>query len=95
MVEVRESLDEVRAEIDRIDREALTRDGVAVRARADDATAIELVACGQALPGHEIRIVDETGRELDDRREGLDGAGEVHLHNQCAVEHQALAGLVQ
>ncbi len=56
--------------IDRIDREALTRDGVAVRARADDATAIELVACGQALPGHEIRIVDETGRELDDRREG-------------------------
>ena len=56
--------------IDRIDRERLGRDGAAVPAKADDPRPLELVACGQPLPGHEIRIVDEAGRELGDRREG-------------------------
>ena len=56
--------------IDRIDRERLGRDGAAVPAKADDPHPLELVACGQPLPGHEIRIVDEAGRELGDRREG-------------------------
>ena len=32
--------------------------------------AIELVACGQPIPDHEIRIVDDTGRELGERQEG-------------------------
>ena len=31
---------------------------------------MEFVACGHALPGHEIRIVDAVGRELEDRHEG-------------------------
>jgi 1-acyl-sn-glycerol-3-phosphate acyltransferase len=48
----------------------LTRSGVAIAARENDPKAVELVACGQALPGHEIRIVDDTGRELADRQEG-------------------------
>jgi 1-acyl-sn-glycerol-3-phosphate acyltransferase len=56
--------------INRVDREALTRDCVARSARPDDPKAIEIVACGQALSGHEIRIVDDRGRELNDRREG-------------------------
>ena len=56
--------------IDSVDREALTRMGAARPARTDDPTPIELVACGQALPGHEIRIVDDSGRELVDRQEG-------------------------
>lgn len=56
--------------IDRIDRKRLGRDGAAVPAKADDPRPLELVACGQPLPGHEIRIVDEAGRELGDRREG-------------------------
>jgi len=56
--------------IDRVDREELTRNGVALSARPGDPKAIEIVACGQALAGHEIRIVDDSGRELDDRREG-------------------------
>ena len=56
--------------IDRIDRGALTRHGEAMPAAADDPAALELPACGHALPGHEIRIVDELGRELGDRREG-------------------------
>ena len=56
--------------IDRIERDALTIDGQAVPAKADDATAIEFVACGRPLPGHEIRIVDATGQELGERRQG-------------------------
>ena len=41
-----------------------------VPAEADDVTAIEFVACGRPLPGHEIRIVDATGQELGERRQG-------------------------
>ncbi len=55
--------------IDRVDREALTRRGVAEPAKADD-NAIEIAACGRPLPGHEIRIVDDADREVEERREG-------------------------
>ncbi len=56
--------------IDRIERGALSIDGQAVPAKADDATAIEFVSCGRPLSGHEIRIVDATGQELGERRQG-------------------------
>jgi len=56
--------------IDRINRDRLSTGGVAEPARQDDARPLEIVACGQPLPGHEVRIVDEAGRELGDRREG-------------------------
>ena len=56
--------------IDRIDRLALQSRGVAEPAKADDRDAIELVACGKPIPDHEIRIIDDAGRELDERREG-------------------------
>jgi len=56
--------------IDRIDRQMLTRQGRAEPARADDTNAIEFVACGQTIPGHEVRIVDEFGREAAERHEG-------------------------
>ncbi len=56
--------------IDRIERDALSVDGRAVPAKADDATAIEFVACGRPLSGHEIRIVDAMGQELGERRQG-------------------------
>jgi 1-acyl-sn-glycerol-3-phosphate acyltransferase len=39
-------------------------------AAADDPAALELAACGQALQGHQMRIVDELGRELPERRVG-------------------------
>jgi 1-acyl-sn-glycerol-3-phosphate acyltransferase len=56
--------------IDHVDREALSRRGVAEPARADDPHPLECIACGQPLPGHEIRIVDELGREVAERHEG-------------------------
>jgi len=56
--------------VDRVDRAALARSGIATPARAEDAQALRVVACGHALPGHEIRVVDATGRELPERHEG-------------------------
>jgi len=56
--------------IDRVDRDQLSRHGIAAPASAGDPTALEIVACGQPLPAHEIRIIDEAGHELGDRREG-------------------------
>ncbi len=56
--------------IDRIDRDSLATRGLAVPVGPDAAEALELVACGQPIPGHEIRVVDETRRELPERQEG-------------------------
>jgi 1-acyl-sn-glycerol-3-phosphate acyltransferase len=56
--------------IDRIQRKELTTHGIAEPAGPDETNAIELVACGRPIPKHEIRIVDENGRPLGERREG-------------------------
>ena len=56
--------------IDRVDRGALTSSGIARRAREDDRNALRVVSSGLPLPGHEIRIVDDGGRELPERRQG-------------------------
>ncbi len=56
--------------IDRVDRDALGRRGIAEPARADDVQALEFVSSGRPLPDHDVRIVDEVGRELADRYEG-------------------------
>ncbi|WP_316976395.1 AMP-binding protein [Shumkonia mesophila] len=56
--------------IDRVLREPLATAGRAEPATADDPKAIEFVACGRPIPGHEMRVVDEAGREAPDRREG-------------------------
>ena len=55
--------------VERVSRRSLREAGAAQPARADE-PAVELVSCGQPLPGHEIRVVDDTGRELSERREG-------------------------
>jgi 1-acyl-sn-glycerol-3-phosphate acyltransferase len=56
--------------IERVKREELSRCGCADLAGATHSSSIEFVACGRALPGHGIRIVDEQGRELPERRQG-------------------------
>ncbi|MBK9021105.1 MAG: AMP-binding protein [Sulfuritalea sp.] len=55
--------------IDRVQREALAR-GDARPAANDDAEAVQMVACGQPLPRHQVRIVDSQGGELPPRQVG-------------------------
>ncbi len=55
--------------IDRIRRDAFVRSGRAEPTKPGEPD-LRFVACGQPLPGHEIRIVDAAGNELGDRREG-------------------------
>lgn len=56
--------------IDRVDRRALSVSGLAKPAASDDPNAMEIVACGQPLPGHQIRVVDATGHEAPERTQG-------------------------
>lgn len=56
--------------IDRVDRDTFVRSGRADPVEPGAPDPLRFVACGQPLPGHEIRIVDATGNELGDRREG-------------------------
>ncbi|MBK8741314.1 MAG: AMP-binding protein [Betaproteobacteria bacterium] len=56
--------------IDRIDRAALARDGVAAPARPDDTQPLRVVSCGLPLPGHELRVIGAGGRELPEREQG-------------------------
>jgi fatty-acyl-CoA synthase len=53
--------------VDRVDP-AKMRDGMAVPSDAPD--ALELVSCGVPFPDHEVRIVDERGGDLPERRVG-------------------------
>ena len=56
--------------IDRIEREALVHRKCALPVARDDGDAMCVPACGHVLPRHEIRVVDEHGAELPDRRVG-------------------------
>jgi 1-acyl-sn-glycerol-3-phosphate acyltransferase len=56
--------------IDRVKRDQLSIRGIAEPASPDDPAALELAACGRPLPGNEVRVVDDAGHELGERREG-------------------------
>jgi 1-acyl-sn-glycerol-3-phosphate acyltransferase len=58
------------ARIDTVERVALERDGRAIPAAADATGVLRFVACGSALRGHELRIVDTEGSPLPERHEG-------------------------
>lgn len=55
---------------DCVQRETFSRTGKAVAANGDGGDVLRFVNCGQPLPGNEVRIVGEDGRELPERREG-------------------------
>ncbi len=56
--------------LDRVDREQFTHAGRAVPVPAAHADALDFVACGVPIPGHQVRVVDSAGRELPERAEG-------------------------
>jgi len=56
--------------IDCIQRDSFMRTGHAEPAGSDEKDVLRIPACGRPLSGHEIRIVDATGRELGERVEG-------------------------
>jgi 1-acyl-sn-glycerol-3-phosphate acyltransferase len=57
--------------VDCIDREALHTLGQArPAAEGDPSTAMQVVCCGAALAGHELRVVNPQGEELPERQEG-------------------------
>lgn len=56
--------------IDTILREPFVRERHAVPAPQGASDTVALVGCGMALPGHELRVVDDTGAELPEREVG-------------------------
>ena len=55
---------------ERVQRAAMMADGRIVGAGADDDDVLECVSSGLPIPGFEVRVVDEAGRECADRNEG-------------------------
>ena len=56
--------------VEHIRREPFEREGRAEPAGSRDEDRLPMVACGSVLPGHEIRVVDDQGRPLQERRQG-------------------------
>ncbi len=59
--------------LDRVDKEQFMSGGRAVPVAADhqgNESTLTFVACGLPIPGHQMRIVDGSGRELPERAEG-------------------------
>jgi 1-acyl-sn-glycerol-3-phosphate acyltransferase len=56
--------------LDRLDRPAFEKSGQAVVADPSAQDPLTFVSCGRPIPHHEVRVVDELGRELPDRRRG-------------------------
>ncbi|MCI0653505.1 MAG: AMP-binding protein [Methylococcaceae bacterium] len=55
--------------IDRVSRERFIKQGIATPdPKSPD--ALQFVSCGAPIKGHEVRIVDDSGREVPDRNQG-------------------------
>ena len=57
------------AKFDAIDRTIFMNTGVAVTCETAN-NALRMVACGEPIADHEIRVVDDSNRELPDRHQG-------------------------
>jgi acyl carrier protein len=57
-------------QVDLLDRDHFSRTGEALEARDDGSAPLKVVACGRAIPDHDLRVVDGAGLELPDRSEG-------------------------
>jgi acyl-CoA synthetase (AMP-forming)/AMP-acid ligase II len=55
---------------DRVDTEAMAQGEARPAAPAQAENVTEVVSCGRPFPGHEVRILDERGQPLGDRRVG-------------------------
>jgi 1-acyl-sn-glycerol-3-phosphate acyltransferase len=76
--------------LDVVRRQALDRDRKAVPAANADEAILSIPACGRPLPGHAIRIVDDTGFELPERQVGRlefrgPSATSGYFHNPAAT----------
>ncbi|MGD2076314.1 MAG: AMP-binding protein, partial [Gammaproteobacteria bacterium] len=56
--------------VDRIERRSFMQSGRAIAAGPTDHGALRFVSNGSPLPGHQVRVVDDAGHELPERREG-------------------------
>lgn len=56
--------------IDTIDRDRFQEKGEARPVDSDEKGALRFVSCGKPIPNHDVRIVDNDGEELPERREG-------------------------
>jgi acyl carrier protein len=56
--------------VDAVSRQRFQREHRAEPAPATEAAPLRFVGCGNPLPGHEVRIVDDGGRPVDERVEG-------------------------
>jgi 1-acyl-sn-glycerol-3-phosphate acyltransferase len=56
--------------IDRIDRAKFESDSRAVPAAEEDPAPLEFVSVGRAIPGYEVRITDDSGKDVPGRAEG-------------------------
>ena len=59
-----------RPRVEQVHADDLNERRVVIPLEGDDQPAATLVSCGLPLPGHQIRIVDERGRELSERHVG-------------------------
>ncbi len=56
--------------VDAIERDAFVRNHVAITALPGSTNRLRFVSCGRPVAGHQVRIIDDAGRELPERREG-------------------------
>src|SRR5256885_14556304 len=77
--------------VDLLDRERFSTSGEALDAAPSDPAPLKVVACGNVIPDHDLRVVDAAGVELPDRSAGQlpvrgPSAPTGHFRNPPATE---------